>query len=409
MSEDFFKMLFEHSAIGVLILNKSLRIEKVNSFLAEMFCYNHDELIDQRAEVLLPQKVKGQDAKQPLENYVRTSLQPGGATFNLTGKEKNGSHFPVEVSLNSCQVSGNEYLIAFVRDVSESKKTENILRQLSSELDLKVRERTQDLSQALAELNHINSNLSKEVKHRKELESQAKQALDKERELNQLKSRFISIASHEFRTPLSGILTSVSLLDLYDKKGDEDKRQKHIHVIKKLVKNLTAMLNDFLSLEKLERNQVEIHPEPFLLGDFVRDIIGELQESDGNAQSVEYHDFGKKIHVHQDRDMFRIILSNLLSNAIKYSDAESSIEVSSEVLESEVKVSVVDQGIGIPIDEQKHIFELFYRAENSTVIQGTGLGLNIVKTCLDLIKGSIEFTSEEKLGTTFTVTFPMEL
>ena len=221
-----------------------------------------------------------------------------------------------------------------------------------------------------------------------------------------MKSRFVSIASHEFRTPLSAILSSTSLVEHYTSAEQEEKSKKHVDRIKSSVRNLTSILDDFLSLEKLEQGKVEAHNSRFNLKEFIEDGVEEMEGmSKRKHQKVNFNYEGEQ-EVYQDKKILRNVLLNLLSNAVKYSPEGKEIHVSTIVNNGKVSVSVRDEGIGIPAEAQKSLFDKFFRAKNATNIQGTGLGLNIVKRYVELIDGHISFVSTENVGTTFTVEFP---
>jgi PAS domain S-box-containing protein len=243
------------------------------------------------------------------------------------------------------------------------------------------------------------------ITRRKKAEMEILQALDKEKELNEMKSRFVSIASHEFRTPLSTILSSVSLIDRYNATSDREKQLKHIDRIKSSVKNLTEILNDFLSLEKLEAGKVEVHPETIDLTQLCEELTEELQTVAGKGQKIIYRHQGEMKAVRSDKQLLRNIFINLLNNAIKYSGEDGIIEFNSFV-DGEIRFEVKDHGIGIPKEDQPKLFERFFRATNASNIQGTGLGLNIVRRYTELLDGKIGFTSEVGQGTTFTVRLP---
>lgn len=236
-------------------------------------------------------------------------------------------------------------------------------------------------------------------------EQEMKASLEKERSLNEMKSRFVSIASHEFRTPLSTILSSISLVDRYHQAGESEKARKHVERIKTSVKNLTEILNDFLSLEKLEAGKVEIHPETINLVRFAEDLCEELQALAKPGQVIHYRHTGEKEDVVSDKQLLRPICINLLNNAIKYSPENSRISFTTDTRNG-IQLIVEDQGMGIPLEDQQHLFDQFFRAGNVTAIQGTGLGLNIVRKYARLLGGDIRFTSEVQKGTTFTVNLP---
>jgi signal transduction histidine kinase len=232
--------------------------------------------------------------------------------------------------------------------------------------------------------------------------------LEREKELNELKSRFVSMASHEFRTPLAGIMTSISLIGKYVGDENQPKRDRHVQTIKKSVRNLTSILNDFLSLDKLEQGKITSNPIQFDFVSFLAELAEEFRETSQKNQNLVLEHKDLSIFLYLDREMIRNVLVNLISNAVKYSPEASTITLSSEVKGDRLVVSIKDQGMGIPEADQRHLFERFFRAKNVTNLQGTGLGLNIVKRYLDLMNGMISFESKENTGTTFTVSLPLE-
>jgi PAS domain S-box-containing protein len=254
-----------------------------------------------------------------------------------------------------------------------------------------------EVTQILLVLNNITQE--------KKAEEEVHNALHKERQLNELKSRFVSMASHEFRTPLSTILSSVSLISRYTESAQQDKRNKHIDRIKANVRNLTGILEDFLSLTRLEEGKIEVRAKPFDAEAFFREVIDEVEGLLKPGQTIDLRATGQK-EVCLDPHLLRNILNNLLSNAIKYSEEEKQVQVALGVEAETVHISITDQGIGIPLEEQVHLFERFYRAQNATNIQGTGLGLNIVRKYVSLLHGEVSFTSTLGKGTTFAITCP---
>ncbi len=249
--------------------------------------------------------------------------------------------------------------------------------------------------------------VSQNISDLKEAEENIQRALEKERHLNELKSRFVSMASHEFRTPLTAIMNSISLLSKYTGiQGNEEKQQKHICRIKTAIHHLTNILNDFLSLDKLEEGKVEIHYSEFDVADFSRKTAEDMEDITKEGQQINYSHRGE-ILVYLDKQMLKTILNNLLSNAIKYSPEDSLIEFETKTGEKDLAIVIKDGGIGIPLEEQHHLFERFFRARNALNIQGTGLGLNIVKKYMEMAGGTIHFTSEPGKGTVFTLKLPV--
>lgn len=256
----------------------------------------------------------------------------------------------------------------------------------------------------------LEKELEGEVREKKNLQDE----LEHETELGEMKSRFLSIASHEFRTPLAGILSSLNLIDRYldsdaaewNKFRHKEKIENHLNKIHVSVKNLTTILNRFLSLRNIEKGEIPVKYTKFNLCNLIEDQLTQFREISKEGQSIKYRHSGKNKLVNLDKHLFRNILNNLLSNAIKFSAESAVISVRSKIDNASIMLEVEDQGIGIPEADQKNIFHRFYRAKNAlSVEEGTGLGLSIVKKYVELMEGSIHFISEENKGTTFMITF----
>lgn len=324
----------------------------------------------------------------------------------LYGCKKDGTHFPVEVSLSTYLQNGKRFVIAFIVDITPRKEIEmNMLKQqkqlekvsdemrrLNSDLEAKVEERTVILKEALQRLEQSQEELS--------------EALDKERQLSEIKSRFVSMASHEFRTPLSTVLSSASLLSRYVTTEEQEKRQKHIEKIKGSVKHLNDLLDDFLSLGKLDEGKVGSEFDRLNLYELLGDTIDEMKGLAKKNQDIKYEHCGEEI-IESDKKLIKNILINLISNAIKFSEEGQTIYVNSAVREDAAVISVRDEGIGISKEDQAHLFSSFYRGKNALNIQGTGLGLHIVKRYLDLLGGEVNLKSEIGKGTMITFIIPV--
>lgn len=267
------------------------------------------------------------------------------------------------------------------------------MKNLNTELESRVAQRTEALASAIEDL--AMSQLKLQM------------ALSKEKELNELKSRFVTTASHEFRTPLSAILSSASLIESYVNTEEVDKRKKHVDRIKTSVANLTQILNDFLSLGKLEEGLVRNDPEKIEVVPFTTSVVEELRGILKENQKILYLHDTTSCLVKLDKQLLKNIMINLLSNAIKYSPPGKNIELKTECADNIFNITVMDKGIGIPEEDQPHLFERFFRAKNSINIQGTGLGLNIVKKYVEIMDGDISFTSSVDSGTTFMVRLPV--
>jgi len=304
-------------------------------------------------------------------------------------------------------MQGKLLVMAFISDISQRKKTEDALKRseeqlivYAAELEKKVELRTEALNASI-------SKMEEEITERKKAEEEAHKALERERELNELKTKFVSIASHEFRTPLSTVLSSASLVQQYKNKGDLDKVDKHVQRIKTSVNHLTMILNDFLSLGKLEEGKVEVNVETIYVKEFFGEIIEEVNSMLKEGQKIVVNCFADVDAIQSDQRILRNIMFNLISNASKYSDPGKNIHLVCNKIDSTINFSVKDEGIGISPEDQKHLFERFFRASNSGNIQGTGLGLNIVKRYVDLLNGKISFSSEFGKGSEFTITIPL--
>ncbi|AHM62970.1 PAS/PAC sensor signal transduction histidine kinase [Flammeovirgaceae bacterium 311] len=286
-----------------------------------------------------------------------------------------------------------------IRYSIEHAKSLAEIQKLNTELEQRVEQRTQELAEAIRKLEHTNRSLH-------EAEQEVRNALKKEKELHELKSRFVTIASHEFRTPLSTVLSSVSLIGKYTSAEDDDKRQKHVDRIKSAVSNLTNILNDFLSISRIEEGKIYNVPATFNLFNLATEVTDELQGFLKRGQKIHHSHSGDSKTVHLDKQLIKNIMINLLSNASKYSGEGKSIYFHTEISDNTAYIVVRDEGIGIPEADKVHLFTPFFRAQNVTNIQGSGLGLNIVKKYVDIMNGSLEYESKLDEGTTFSVSIP---
>ncbi len=300
-------------------------------------------------------------------------------------------------------------------DITEHRAAEERIIHLNAELEERVELRTEELASAVNQLLDTNKQLKREVQERqaventlRENEQEIRKALEREKELSELKSRFVSMASHEFRTPLSTILSSADLIEAYKKEEQQEKRERHTSRIKAAVVNLTNILNDFLSLSRLEEGKIEVNSVAFNLREFCNETFDEINVLLKAGQSIIRKEMLEYEDVLLDAKLLKNILFNLLSNAIKYSDPGKPIRFTMEVMNNQLTIIIMDEGIGIPEEEQQHLFSPFFRAHNVENIQGTGLGLNIVQRYVDLLQGTISFESKLGEGTTFYVNIPIQ-
>lgn len=383
--------LFQFATEGILVVNDRGLIIRVNPSAEKLFGYDKDELVGQRIEVLVPKRTSAKHEHYRDKFNENPHARAMGGGMDLNGLKKNGLEFPVEISLSPYTTDAGKFTIAFIVDITLRKQAEEKLKNYSVELEKQVKNRTLILEEAIQELEKTKIDLH--------------HALEKEKELSELKSRFVSMASHEFRTPLTTMMSSLSLVSKYNEQGEAEKHSKHVGKIKNSINNLTDILNDFLSVSKLEEGKIVSMPEEMDLKVFAADVVSEMKLMANTGQNIHF-EFNGKEHVLVDKKLMKNILFNLISNAIKFSPEGGRIDVKIDSQKNAFKIVVSDSGIGISKEDQKHLFERFFRGNNAINIQGTGLGLNIVLKYLELMDGKIDFKSEENKGTTFTITIP---
>ena len=407
-NENVFNVLFEAASEGIIVVDENQKIVNANIAAHEMFGYEFGQLKSQPLNVLIPPKYKPAHPQHFHGFLEHSEKRQMGHGRDLYGVKKNGDEFPVEAGLNPFQINGERYVMSLIIDISVRKEAQRQIKELNNELEGKIKIRTKELEESIEKLQNANQSLELEIKRRKEAENRIKAALQKEKELNELKTKFLSLVSHEFKTPLSGILTSVVLAGKYKLEEQQDKREKHFSTIKNKVHYLDNILNDFLSIERLETGKVNYKFSTFSLSKLINEVVYNANVTLKNGQEIRYPRNVDHIVLTQDEKILELVLSNLLSNAIKYSPENTFIDFEAEQKGSFITFTVTDKGIGIPIKDQKHIFERYFRAENALLNQGTGIGLNIVKVHLENLGGNISFSSEEDSGTKFIVELPIK-
>lgn len=406
--------IIETATDGIITIDEQGIMELINPAAAKLFGYNYEEMAGRNINMLMPEP-DASHHDQYVHNYLRTGVRKIiGIGREVRGKRKDGSIFPLRLSISEVLLHDRRIFTGIVHDLTEQKRAEAHIIKLNSELEERVEERTEELASAVNQLLDTNKQLKREVQERqaaenalRESEQEIRNALEREKELSELKSRFVSMASHEFRTPLSTISSSADLIEAYKKDEQQEKRERHTNRIKSAVVNLTNILNDFLSLSRLEEGKIEVNSVLFNLEDFCNETLDEITVLLKPGQTINRHKHTEQTSIYLDAKLLKNILFNLLSNAIKYSDIDKPIDCFIKVEGSTLKIRVTDQGIGIPEEEQQHLFSPFFRAHNVENIQGTGLGLNIVKRYVDLMNGEISFESKTGKGTTFNVVIPL--
>lgn len=302
----------------------------------------------------------------PLKNGTEDKIE-----FEAVHERKDGTTYPVYVNLELSILGDRQVFVAIILDITGQK---NYTHELERTVELRT--------------------------------NQLKIALDKEKELNELKTKFLSLVSHEFKTPLSGILTSSMLLSKYTLEEQQAKRDKHIKTITDRVHYLNNILNDFLSIEKLETGKVNYKFTTFRLSKVVNEVVYNSNMLLKEGQQIKYPENIDDISLTQDEKTIELALSNLVHNAIKYSSENTDVIISITQNADHTIFEIIDSGIGIPEKDIKNIFNRYFRAENVLTTQGTGIGLNIVKSHIENLGGTISFKSEENIGSTFILTVP---
>lgn len=383
-----YKYALDQSAIVAITDQKGI-ITYVNDNFCKISKYTREELLGHDHRIIN----SGYHPKEFIRNLWVTIANGNIWKGELKNKAKDGTVYWVDTTIVPfLNEQGKPYQYVAIRaDITQRKHAEAEIRKLNEELEMKIQDRTLMLRETLIQLETSKNELTV--------------SLEKEKELSELKTRFVSTVSHEFRTPLATVLSSASLLGKYTKDNEQDKRDKHIDRIKEAVKHLTSMLEDLLSLNRLEEGLITAKCELINMNGFVSAFVGDMQEILKPGQRIDYTYTGHN-ELHTDKHLIKNILLNLVSNAIKFSPEDSVIEL--QVINNKQLTFVVkDSGIGISKEDQEHLFERFFRARNAQNIQGTGLGLHIVTKYLELLQGKIELHSEINAGTIFTVTIPI--
>lgn len=390
-SGQLLKAIIENAIEGIITIDEHGIVESINPAALLLFGYEAQEVIGKNISFLMPEPYKSAHDGY-LHNYLTTGVKKIiGIGREVKGLKKDRSTFPFRLSVSEVNYENRKIFTGFVHDLTKQKEAEDQLLNYTEELEEKVNTRTRDLINLISELEHTKEDLSK--------------SLEKEKELGQLKSRFVSMASHEFRTPLSSVQLSATLIDKYAHKQDLINIEKHVKKIKGSVELLTNILNDFLSLERLETGQTLVSFGEINLVKFSEEIIEEMRPITKQNQNIVYQHTGNRDAVNLDPNLLKSAIINLISNSIKYSGENTFIEFNTELDNDTCTIEVKDNGIGIPIEEQKYLLEPFFRANNTGKIPGTGLGLNIVKRYVTLMNGNISWISKQDEGTTFKLTF----
>jgi len=406
--------IVETAIDGILLINTHGEVLMINSAGLNLFGYTADEVLGQNISILMPSPHR-QNHDGYIHNYLSTGINKIiGIGREIEGLRKDGTLFPARLAVSEIIIDGTHFFTGIIADLTEMKSVQQEIIKLNHELEQLVIERTTELQDAVNLLLETNQQLNQSIEKHKSYElalvatrDELRKSLDKEKELNSLKSRFVSMASHEFKTPLSSILSSASLISKYVTTEQEADRLRHVDRIKSSVNHLNNILMDFLSITRLEEGQFVPVISRFSIQSLLHDLKTEAEGLLKKGQELICDtDFGD-LEMKSDKNILRNILYNLISNAIKYSDEGKKVFLRIAIEDEKFFIEIEDQGVGIPVEDQKHIGSRFFRASNVVNVPGTGLGLNIVLSYLHALNGDLSFKSEPGIGTTFAITLPL--
>lgn len=395
-----FEAVFANATIGIIVCDQPGSIVSANELAGQLFGYAPEALLGQKIEVLVP-GAAGRHHEQLRATFnAHPQVRSMGGHRALLGQRHDGTVFPVEVSLSYFHLDEELYVVAYILDISLKKAAEQELltqhqqvARLNADLEQQVADRTHALLVTLEQLEKRTAELT--------------QALAAEQELGELKSRFVSMASHEFRTPLTAVLTSADLIGSYPSSAQQPERLRHVQRIRASAQKLNDILEEFLSVGRLEEGRMAAHPTRLDLASLLPEALADVQSLVKSGQTIDWQ-LDCPDPVQLDASLLRKIVVNLLSNALKYSGAGTVVTVRAVCRAQLLTLSVADRGVGISAEDQTHLFERFFRARNVTTIPGTGLGLYIIARYLELMGGTIALQSTLHEGTTVTITVPYE-
>lgn len=386
--------LIENAIDGIVTIDQYGTIESINPSACELFGYFEHEVIGKNISMLMPPS-----DKENHNTYLKTYQESKAPVIIGFGRQVMGLRsdttiFPLHLGVSEVNYSGRIIYCGFIHDLSKQKEAEERLKLYTSHLEELVEDRTESLNKTIADLQLAKEKIS--------------QSLIKEKQLNKLKSQFLSMASHEFRTPLSTVQLSASLISQYAKEYNNPNIIKHIQKINNAVSNLSSILDDFLYADRQEIRKIKTLFTHFNLTELCEEIVEEMQLLAKKGQRITNKHTGSQVIVCLDKNLIKNSIINLIINAIKYSGDHTTIELTTTINPENCIITVKDNGIGIPPEDHKHVFEPFFRSHNTGNIPGTGLGLTIVSRYISVMSGTVTFKSTPYKGTLFTLLFPLK-
>lgn len=378
---------------GITIMDLHNNILFVNDAFADIFGYSEKELVGQNMKML-----HSSHPVNPEYDLIFSNSIQSGWTGEFVSTKKDGTDFNIYLSTSPVKDENNVTyaVVGIIMDITERVKREEELENYRHNLEEQVKQRTH-------QLNDANVKLREQLRKEKELEIILKKSLDNEKELNEIKTRFISTASHEFRTPLTAVFSSAELIQRYGRKWNEEKLGEHVRRIKNSVDYITQLLDEVLTISRVESGRINYSPEKLNLPEFCRELIKEVQPLSKDNHMLIFNYQPEEKYFYLDSKLMKFILINLLSNAIKYSPHGGKVELTVENSGKFLIFKIEDEGIGIPEKDKSQLFEPFYRCSNAGEIPGTGLGLSIVSQSVELHGGSVSVNSRLGMGSVFTV------
>jgi PAS domain S-box-containing protein len=389
-----FKRIFDMAPYGMVItkIGGSAEIIDVNDAYPIITELERNELIGNSSSYFIQPSVEEELSK---EFTTTGKIQD----YELSFVTKSGHEKTVILSSLIIDYDNTPSTLTVIQDITEQKKNEIELKNYRNHLEDIIKERT-------GELENLNIKLQEEIIKQKEAEEKVQQALAKEKELSDLKTRFISIASHEFRTPLATMYSSTELLELFYKNDSSEKFLSQIDRIRNNIHHLTEIMDDVLVISRADAGKVKYEPAIVKIETFMKEIVEDTGVLLSKNHKLNYKLSITDEEIEIDEKLFKIVMMNLISNAIKYSPVGGTIGLEVAKNKNKILFKITDQGIGIPAKDQKYLFEPFHRAENVGHIHGTGLGLAIVKKYVELHNGQIKIKTKINEGTTFTISIP---
>lgn len=402
-SETFRKQVFNSSRLPIIVMDSNTyKYIDCNQAAIKIYDYNSiEEVLGLTPmDVSAPIQYDGTPSSEKAIYYINKAKEEGSIVFEWQHQRPDGVFWDAEVHLLSFSASNKQLLQFSLVDITERKRAEEELINYRNHLEELVKLKTQELKAA-------NDELFNKIEKQKEYELILHKSLEKEQELSEMKSRFISTTSHEFRTPLTAVRSSAEMIKKFGQKWNDEKKNEHLNRIITSVEYLTILLDDILILSRAESGKISFNPSKIDINSFAKECLTDVKAFFTEKHQLKYICKLKQKEFILDPKLMKFIFSNLLSNAAKYSPDGGKIELNITKEKKDLKIEVSDEGIGILKEDFNKVFDSFYRTKQGEIFAGNGLGLAIVKRAVELHNGEIKLESELGKGTKFTVQIPI--